>query len=156
MFMGEKMRFSVSRFACFVVAAGLFLASGVRTRADEPLYNRLGGEPAIRAVAGGLVDRILLDARVNAWFAHAAASPANAAAYKAKLSDFICQATGGPCQYTGMDMVAAHKGRHVSSEAFDAVVQDLVAVLHDLKVPEKENGEVLALLGPLKTSIVQP
>jgi hemoglobin len=130
--------------------------SGVRaTEADASLYERLGGQPAVRAVTGGLVDRILLDSRVNKWFAHAASSPENAAAYKAKLYDFVCQATGGPCQYSGRDMVTAHKGRAVTSDAFDAVVQDLVSVLETLKVPEKEKGELLGLLGPLKTSIVQ-
>ncbi|MEO8259727.1 MAG: group 1 truncated hemoglobin [Acidobacteriota bacterium] len=129
--------------------------SGVRAQAPASLYDRLGGQPAIQAVASGLVDRILLDTRVNRWFAHAAASPENAAAYKAKLADFVCQATGGPCQYTGRDMVTAHTGRAVTGEAFDAVVQDLLAVLEGLKVPEKEKGQLLALLGPLKASIVQ-
>jgi hemoglobin len=122
---------------------------------EKTLYERLGGQPAVQAVAGNLVDSILADARVNKWFAHAASSPANAAAYKAKLSDFLCQNTGGPCQYKGLDMVTAHRGRAVTGEAFDAVVQDLIAVLNKLKVPEKEKGEVLAILGPLKASIVQ-
>ncbi len=123
--------------------------------AGKSLYDRLGGQPAVQAVASNLVDGILADARVNKWFAHAASSPANAAAYKAKLSDFICQNTGGPCQYIGRDMVTAHKGRAVTGEAFDDVVQDLIVVLDKLKVPEKEKGEVLAILGPLKSSIVQ-
>jgi hemoglobin len=57
--------------------------------------------------------------------------------------------------YKGLDMTAAHKGRGVTGEAFDAVVQDLIAVLDKLKVPAKEKGEVLALLGPLKSVIVQ-
>lgn len=71
------------------------------------------------------------------------------------MYDFVCQATGGPCQYSGRDMVTAHKGRAVTGEAFDAVVQDLVAALDNLKVPAKEKGELLQLLGPLKASIVQ-
>jgi hemoglobin len=130
------------------------LTCGLRA-ADDTLYERLGGKPAVEAVASGLVDRILLDGRVNKWFAHAAASPADAAAYKSKLTDFICQAVGGPCTYAGMDMVTAHRGRGVTSEAFDAVVQDLVAVLTELRVPEQEKQQVLTLLGPLKQSIVQ-
>jgi hemoglobin len=139
-----------------ILVAGLVVISGVQpARAEKSLYDRLGGQPAIGAVASGLVDRILLDDRVNKWFAHAAASTENANAYKAKLADFICQNTGGPCNYTGRDMVSAHKGRAVTGEAFDAVVQDLVGVLDQLKVPEKEKGEVLAILGPLKTVIVQ-
>jgi hemoglobin len=122
---------------------------------EKTLYERLGGQPAVQAVANGLVDRILADSRVNKWFAHAAASPQNTAAYKAKLAEFICQSTQGPCKYTGLDMTAAHKGRAVTGEAFDAVVEDLVAVLDQLKVPAQEKGEVLKLLGPLKTVIVQ-
>ena len=119
------------------------------------LYERLGGDPAIKAVASELVDSILADSRVNKWFAHAASSPANAAAYKAKLAEFLCQSTQGPCKYEGLDMTAAHKGRAVTGEAFDAVVQDLIVVLDKLKVPAKEKGEVLAMLGPLKGVIVQ-
>jgi hemoglobin len=138
------------------LVAGLIMFCGLPTAAAEkPLYDRLGGQPAVQAVASGLVDGILLDDRVNKWFAHAAASPANAEAYKAKLFEFICQNTGGPCKYTGRDMVSAHKGRAVTGEAFDAVVQDLVIVLDNLKVPEKEKGQLLAILGPLKSSIVQ-
>jgi hemoglobin len=136
----------------FCLVGGPLKAAG-----DDPtLYDRLGGKPAVTAVASGLVDRILKDSRVNAWFARAAASPENTAAYKAKLYDFVCQATGGPCKYTGQDMVTAHRGRKVTSAAFDAVVEDLVAVLDSLRVPAKEKSELLGLLGPLKSSIVQP
>jgi hemoglobin len=143
------------KLSTLVLLAGLTLSGGLFAAAEKPLYERLGGQPAVEAVASGLVDSILADNRVNKWFTHAAASPANTAAYKAKLAQFICQNTGGPCKYTGHDMVSAHRGRHVTSEAFDAVVQDLIAVLDKLKVPQKEKDDVLAVLGPLKASIVQ-
>ena len=144
----------ISTGVALVVAFSMI--AGLRAgQSGDSLYQRLGGQPAIQAVASGLVDRILLDTRVNRWFAHAASSPENAAAYKVKLADFVCQATGGPCKYTGRDMATAHKGRAVTGEAFDAVVQDLVAVLETLKVPEKEKGQLLELLAPLKASIVQ-
>jgi len=137
-----------------VVAIGLapLLAAA---DAEKSLYDRLGGKPAVQAVASDLVDRILLDRRVSPWFAHAASSPENTAAYKAKLTDFLCQSTGGPCQYTGRDMAAAHKGRGVTVDAFNAVVEDLLAVLAKFKVPQKEQDDVLRLLGGLKPAIVQ-
>ena len=71
------------------------------------------------------------------------------------LADFICQATGGPCKYTGPDMFAAHKGRGITSDAFNAVVEDLVATLDKLKVPEREKSQLLGVLGPMKPAIVQ-
>ena len=121
----------------------------------KSLYERLGGQPAIQAVASGLVDRILADNRVNKWFAHAASSAENTKLYKEKLTAFLCRSTGGPCNYTGLDMVAAHKGRGVTSDAFNAVAEDLSALLDQLKVPAKEKGEVMAMVGSLKPSIIQ-
>ena len=138
--------------AAFLITGGLTLRGA---DAGKTLYERLGGQPAIEAVANGLVDRILVDNRVNKWFAHAAASAENTNAYKSKLATFLCASFGGPCKYTGPDMVAAHRGRGVTSDAFNAVAQDLVAQLDQLKVPEKEKSQVMAIVGSLKPYIVQ-
>jgi hemoglobin len=71
------------------------------------------------------------------------------------LALFICAGFGGPCHYTGLDMVSAHKGRAVTSAAFEAVAQDLAAQLDQLKVPEKEKHDVMQIIASLKPSIVQ-
>ena len=137
-----------------VVAASI---GGIRAAQEQPaasLFQRLGGMPAIQAVVDDFVTRILADDRVNRWFAHAASDPENARLYKAKLVDFICQGTGGPCKYTGADMLSAHKGRGVTDDAFNAVVSDLVATLDKFKVPEKEKTQLLGILGPMKSGIV--
>jgi hemoglobin len=155
--MGLRSRWKVQRWIAAVVFAFL-LTGGAGIRAadvQKSLYDRLGGQPAIEAVANGLVDRILADNRVNQWFSHAAASAENANAYKAKLAIFMCAGFGGHCKYTGLDMVTAHKGRGVTNEAFNAVAQDLVAQLDQMKVPEKEKHDVMAIIASLKPSIVQ-
>ena len=144
---------------CRVAVVGVMVASfgsGVRAAEGEnaSLYQRLGGMPAIQAVLDDFVTRILADERVNKWFAHAASDPENAKAYKAKLADFICQGTGGPCKYAGADMLSAHKGRGVTDDAFNAVVSDLIATLDKFKVPEKEKSQLLGILGPMKSGIV--
>ena len=38
---------------------------------------------------------------------------------------------------------------------FNALVEDLVAALDEFKVPEKEKGELLGILGPMKNAIVE-
>ena len=136
-----------------VMLSGVSLAQ--TAKAEKSLYERLGGQPAVEAVASGLVDRILADNRVKGWFGHASSSPENTKAYKAKLASFICVAVGGPCKYEGLDMEQAHKGRGVTSDAFEAVAQDLTAQLDQLKVPAKEKNEVMALVKTLKPKIVQ-
>lgn len=143
-----------------ILAAGIAayaVSSLPAADSDKPasLYQRLGGMPAIQAVVDDFVGRILADERVNKFFAHAASDPENARAYKAKLADFICQGTGGPCKYTGANMFAAHKGRGVTEAAFNAVVSDLVETLDKLQVPEKEKSQLLGILGPMKPAIVQ-
>jgi hemoglobin len=148
----------MQRWIVSIVLAAALIATVCFAQTTVPaksLYDRLGGQPAVQAVAGGLVDKILADTRVNKWFAHASSSPENTKLYKEKLTAFICQSTGGPCKYTGMDMTDAHKGRGVTSEAFNAVAEDLSSLLDQLKVPAKEKGEVMTLVGSLKPSIVQ-
>ena len=146
------MRITILAAGMIVGGMSLFGADSVK---PASLYQRLGGMPAIRAVIDDFVTRILQDEKVAPFFAHAASSPENTAAYKARLADFVCQATGGPCQYTGADMVTAHKGRGVTEEAFNAVVADLVATLDKLQVPDQEKSQLLGLLAPMKPAIVQ-
>jgi len=138
--------------AAAVCGGALFAADA---KHEPTLYGRLGGMPAIQAVVDDFVTRLTADSRVNRWFAHAVGDPERLAAYKKNLADLVCQASGGPCKYTGMDMTAAHHGRGITSQAFDAVVEDLTATLVHLKVPEKERSQVLGLLAPMKPMIVQ-
>mgnify|MGYP001166119082 CR=1 FL=1 len=52
-------------------------------------------------------------------------------------------------------MKATHLGMGVSSADFDALVGDLVASLNKFKVPESEKNELLGVLGPMKSDIVE-
>ncbi len=70
------------------------------------------------------------------------------------LVDQICQATGGPCTYTGRSMKAAHAGMRITSGEFDALVEDLVRSLDKLKVGAREKNELLGALGGMKGDIV--
>ena len=69
--------------------------------------------------------------------------------------EFLCNATGGPCVYMGRDMKTSHKGMGITESDWDLSVKALVATLDKFKVPEKEKGEVLAAVEPLKAQIVE-
>ncbi|MDR4481129.1 MAG: group 1 truncated hemoglobin [Nitrospira sp.] len=117
---------------------------------EKSLYDRLGGKTAITAVVEDFVGRVAADNRINGKFANA-----NIPRLKSMLVDQICQASGGPCTYTGRDMKRTHAGMGVSSSEFDALVGDLVATLNKFKVPEREKNELLGALGPMKGDIVE-
>ncbi|HEV8670734.1 MAG TPA: group 1 truncated hemoglobin [Candidatus Limnocylindria bacterium] len=75
--------------------------------------------------------------------------------FDAMLIDQVCEATGGPYRYTGRTMRDAHRGMQVTTGEFNALVEDLVATLSAFKVPKAEQDELLGILGPLKTDIVE-
>jgi len=51
-------------------------------------------------------------------------------------------------------MKSVHAGMGITDAQFNALVEDLVKSLDKFKVPEKEKGELLGILGPMKPSIV--
>jgi hemoglobin len=117
--------------------------------APKSLYDRLGGKPAITAVVDDFIGNVAGDARINQRFANV-----NVPRLKAMLVDQICEATGGPCKYSGQTMVEAHRGMNIKDAEFTALVEDLVKSLDSFKVPAKEKNELLTALGGLKPQIV--
>ncbi|MCP9472191.1 MAG: group 1 truncated hemoglobin [Nitrospira sp.] len=145
------MRWS-KKIVCATVAVASFWAlSGTASyAAEQSLYERLGGVGAIQAVVTKFISNVGGDARINGYFKNADLKQLNK-----HLVNQVCQATGGPCTYEGRDMKTAHKGMKVTTAAFNALVEDLVAALDTFNVPEKEKGELLAILGPMKADIVE-
>jgi hemoglobin len=141
-------------FLAGVLMFGLAAACGGKAKTDTvvkqvSLYDRLGGKPAITAVVDDFVANVVADTRINAFFANA-----DAAHLKAMLVEQICQATGGPCTYSGKDMVTVHTGMNLTEADFNALVEDLVLSLDKFKVPEAEKNELLGALGAMKGDIV--
>jgi hemoglobin len=131
------------------------LVSGTALAANETtLYQRLGGKPAITAVVDEFVARVAADTRINAFFALTASDPKRLAAFKGKLVDQICEASGGPCKYTGKDMKSAHAGMGIHEADFNALVEDLVGALDKFKVATADKNTLLGVLGPMKADIV--
>ena len=137
-------------------AIGILMAVGVLAAGcagemveKKSLYDRLGGKPAITAVVDDFVGNVAADPRINGHFAST-----NVPRLKAMLVDQVCQATGGPCQYTGRDMKSAHAGMRITDAEFNALVEDLVMSLDKFKVPAPEKNELLGALGSLKPQIV--
>lgn len=135
----------------------ILMASATAQKAakEASLYTRLGGKKAIEAVVGEFINNCATDPRINNFFKATAADPKRLAKFKQNLIDQICEASGGPCKYKGKTMKESHKGMGVKDQHFTALVEDLVKALDKFKVGEKEKGELLAVLGPMKKDIVE-
>ncbi|MGN6106999.1 MAG: group I truncated hemoglobin [Kofleriaceae bacterium] len=117
--------------------------------AEAKLYDRLGGKDSIAAVVDDFLAKVAADARINMYFQNA-----DVAALKTKLVDQICEATGGPCKYTGKSMREVHTNMKITDADFAAMVEDLVQTLDAFQVPAKEQQELLGALGGMKGDIV--
>ena len=140
------MRFRILAAAAVAAAAAMSPAAAQ----EASLYQRLGGYKAIVAVVDDFVGNVAADRRINRFFASA-----NIPRLKQNLVDQICAAAGGNCIYTGRDMKSAHAGMGIRSRDFNALVGDLTKTLRKFKVPAKEQGQLLAVLGPMKKDIVE-
>lgn len=114
------------------------------------LYDRLGKKDAITAVVKDFVEeRVAKDNRINAQFANT-----DIPALEAKLVDQICEASGGPCKYTGKDMKTAHAGMKITDADFNALVEDLKASLDHFKVGAKEQEDLIGALAKMHDDVV--
>ena len=118
------------------------------------VYTRLGGNPAITAVIDDFIGKVAADARINAFFAAAAADPARLNRLKLNLVNQVGQASGGPEKYTGLDMKTAHKGMKITDVQFNALVEDLQNSLIKFKVESRTKIQLLTVLGGLRGEIV--
>jgi hemoglobin len=139
--------------AIAILVALLILAGCAANRAppadtQRSLFDRLGGKPAISAVVGEAIRNITVDPRINQRFASA-----NAPNLNRNLVEFLCERSGGPCKYTGLDMSAAHERMFIRDDEFDALVDDLVKALDKFKVPAAEKNEILTMLGHTRNAV---
>ena len=140
----------VSLVAVFWMTLMACAADESNRRATPSLYDRLGGKSAITAVVDEFVSNVAKDSRINSRFA-----TTDIPRLKGHLVDQVCSASGGPCIYSGRDMKTTHAGMGINTAEFTALVENLVAALKTFSVPEAEQKELLGLLGPMKSDIIE-
>jgi len=133
-----------------VTAAAQNSMSGAQE--NKTLYQRLGGYDAVAAVVDDFIGRLIADDRFAKFFK--GASDDSKKRIRQHIVDQFCAAAGGPCLYTGREMKTSHQGLGITEDDWSAAAKHLVDSLDKFKVPEKEKGELLGALGPMKKDIV--
>jgi hemoglobin len=148
-------RFRAALAAVLVLSSigGAAWAHGDEKPAARTLYQRLGGYDAIAAVVDDFVGRLVTDPQLARFFSgHGTDSKAR---IRQHVIDQLCQATGGPCVYTGRSMKVAHGGLKITEADWDTAVKHLGATFDRFAVPAQERGEVVAAIGAMKGDIVE-
>jgi hemoglobin len=130
---------------------GLLLIAGCAgLPAERILYDRLGGVRVIYVIVDDFVGRVTTDTRINRFF-----RDSNLPLIREQLTQLVCQASSGPCTYLGADMKTAHSGMGISNADFDADAENLTASLDKFNVAPREKGELLTILGKMRSDIVE-
>ena len=144
-------RMAVVVVLCLSLAAPMW-AAAAQADQQQSLYKRLGGFDALAAVTDDFIGRMASDPQLKHFFTGFNENSLHR--IREHVVDFLCQATGGPCVYHGLDMKTAHTGLKITDSDWDVAVKHLNATFDKFKVPQKERTDVLNAVGPLKADIV--
>jgi hemoglobin len=129
--------------------AALFCLHGAHA-AGATLYEQIGGEPRMRAVANDFTQIVLADDRINFTFAET-----DTKIFTQLLFEQLCNITQGPCRYTGRNMREAHKKLNITNAMFNALAEDLYQAFDREHVPYRLQNRVMVLLAPMQHDIVK-
>ncbi len=116
---------------------------------DQTLYDRIGGADAITAAVDLFYKKVLGDDRVNGYF-----GGINVGRLKAHQRAMFSAIAGGPNAYSGRSMHEAHAHLRITNDAFDVVVNHLVATLQELGVAQEEIDRMAPPVLELRSDIV--
>lgn len=105
-------------------------------------YERVGGGSAVSSVVQRFYEKVLDDELLTPYF-----EGVDMTLQRRHLALLVAQLLDGPAEYAGRPLDEAHRGLHITDEAYDHVVAHLVGSLHEFSVPPdivESLGEVLA------------
>ncbi|MDN7123359.1 group 1 truncated hemoglobin [Pseudidiomarina sp. 1APP75-32.1] len=139
----------MKHLVALLVLCAVNIAPSLAQAKSDTLYQELGAQQGISDLMTTFVLEIAEDERVIHHFENV-----DIDRFHRMLSLHLCELTGGPCTYTGADMVEVHRGMAITRAEFNAVVEDLIAAMEAEGVPTATQNKLLARLAELHGEIV--
>jgi hemoglobin len=142
-------------FVLVLVSLWWTMPASAEEKAEKTLYERLGGVYAIASVVDDFIDLLYVNDVLNANPAiKEARDRVPLPGLKYRVTSMVCQATGGPCTYTGRSMKEAHQHLNITESEWQAMLVDFQRVLNNYQVPQREQKELIAIVESTKKDIV--
>lgn len=125
------------------------MACANQSSTEQSLYDALGQYEGITKITHQLILVIAKDERVKHRY-----KGANMSKFKKGMSDYVCAAVGGPCEYKGDNMQLVHAGHNYTNTEFNAIVDDLILAMEQLDIPVTTQNRLLAKLAPTYKDVV--
>lgn len=116
---------------------------------DTKPYKDFGEKAGIERLMRDFMQGLLSDPRTRPFFENQ-----NHERIILQLTDQLCYALEGPCEYAGRPMKAAHQNMGVKREHFNALVEVLQASMNKAGIPFRSQNKLLAVFAPMERDIV--
>jgi hemoglobin len=113
------------------------------------LYEKMGGESAIKEMVDDFYRDVLADEIVSHFF-----DRTDMEKQRRHQTAFISYALGGTKQYSGRSMEKAHAGLNLQPEHFDAIVKHLTDAIIARGASQEDLEAALAKVAALKEAIL--
>ena len=142
----SKLTLGIVSFVAFLFFAGSSVTLSAETKS---LYDKIGGTEGITTVVEVFLANVGADDRINSRFANTDLDN-----LKMLLIEQVCEATGGPCTYSGKTMLDAHKGMDITEEEFGALAEQMSKAMLSSGVGQEEHDAIMGVLGGMHDDIV--
>lgn len=126
------------------------------TPAEKPLFERVGGKPALEAFATKFLEAIAANPEIKKNAQISKALGKDQVHHKQMLVEFFCAQSGGPCQYSGRSMKDAHAQLKITKAEWNVMRKVFIRTLRELNVPKPERMALALIAGRQKKQIVVP
>ncbi len=106
---------------------------------SSSLYDRLGGQAKIEQMIEVFYAKVLSDAELAPFFQSTSIEKLHK-----MQAEFFAAALGGPQQYSGRSVAAAHHGRGIQRKHFSAFCQHLFKALEEMGVDAHDINATVA------------
>ena len=120
---------------------------------DKSIFTDIGGFEAIIAAVDIFYDKVIHDELLEPFFRHL-----DMDSQQQKMVAFMAWAFGGPDEYKGRDLRAAHQGlvqkMGLNDRHFDTVAMHLRSTLEELDVDEELIQRVISLVASTRDDVL--
>lgn len=149
------MRLSVSLSVAILSLACSGLSAVAQDTPKQSLYDRLDGVKPIALVVDDFINRLVTNDALNANPKIKEGRKHSPDPYlKFQVTNMVCQATGGPCKYTGLSMKDSHRHLNITEAEWQIMLTEFRKTLDKFQVPAQEQQELITIVESTKKDIV--
>lgn len=144
--MSKTQKNSYSVVILFLITILLSACAGHQ---HQSVYEQVGGQVGVEKIANAFIDEIQYDKQILEFFLET-----NIDRFHEKFIEHVCVHLGGPCTYTGDDMLTVHKGMNITEADFNRVVALLINAMTQVGIPHRVQNQVLAKFAPMRGDMI--